>query len=175
MKIHIVGKDPEKIDSFKKIIAEKNFECVEENPELVICYGGDGMFLIAERIFPGVSKLLIRDSDVGINCHNIDLKSALEKYLQEEYTIEKIKKLKAKYKGKFETRELIAVNDIVIRNSLPTEAIRFRYRINGSDWSSVLIGDGVVVSTSYGSTKGAYFYSLTTSLIVQLKQRWING
>lgn len=159
-KIHIIGKNPESIDNLKKELKENNLIYCEENPDLVISYGGDGMFLIAERIFPGIPKLLIRDSAKGNNCHEISLKEALKYFSEEKFKIEEIKKLKATHKGRFEFRELIGINDVVIRNSLPTEAIRFRYKINDSEWSEILIGDGLVISTPYGSKKGAYFYSI---------------
>ncbi|MFA5060995.1 MAG: hypothetical protein WC494_01610 [Candidatus Pacearchaeota archaeon] len=159
-RIHIIGKNPESIDNLKKELKDNNFTYCEENPEIVISYGGDGMFLIAERIFPSIPKLLIRDSAKGNNCHKINLKEAL-KYLNEgNFKIEEIKKIKATHKGRFEYRELIGINDIVIRNSLPTEAIRFRYKVNNSEWSDTLIGDGLVISTPYGSKRGAYFYSI---------------
>jgi len=93
----------------------------------------------------------------------LDIFEVLDLYSSGKYNVEEILKLKAVYRGQFEVRELIGVNDIVIRNSLPTEALRFRYRIGESDWSDVLIGDGLVISTPYGSNKGAYFYSVVGS------------
>jgi len=159
-RINIFGKNPEKIESLKSKIAEKGFIYVEENPDLVICYGGDGMFLIAERVFPNVPKVSIRDSYVGNMACDFDFCEVLDLYSRGEFTVEEIKKLRAVRKGRFEIRELKGVNDIVIRNSLPTEAIRFQYRINEGEWSEVLIGDGLVISTPYGSNKGAYFYSV---------------
>lgn len=160
-KINIFGKDVEKKEELKKKLLEKGFEYSEENPNLVICYGGDGIFLIAERVFPEVPKILIRGSKIsncGVDC---TIEEILEKYERKEYEIQKLKKLKAIYKGEFETRSLIGVNDIVIRNSLPTEAIRFRIKINEKEFEKEFIGDGIVISTPYGSTKGAYFYSIT--------------
>jgi len=154
-KIHILGKDASKIKNLKEKLEQRDFVYVDENPELVICYGGDGMFLIAERVFPGVEKLLIKDSLVCNMGHDISIEEIIDLYKKGNYDVEEIKKLKAVFKGKFETRELIGVNDIVIRNSLPTEAIRFK--VNNSN---ILIGDGVVVATAYGSNKGAYFYSI---------------
>ena len=159
-RIHIVGKNQNSVQELQKKLKENGFIYCEENPDLVVSYGGDGMFLIAERIFPGVPKLLIRDSETGINCQNIELISALKKYCDGKFKTLELKKLKAVQKGRFEIRELVGVNDIVIRNALPTEAIRFRYRKNDDEWSEVLIGDGLVISTPYGSTKGAYFYSI---------------
>ena len=159
-KVHIVGNDLEKVGGFKECLVSNGFEVVEENPDIVLCYGGDGIFLISERVFPGVPKILIRDSDVGNMAHDLDICEVVKLYSEGNYTVEEIRKLKAVRKGRFEFRELIGVNDIVVRNSLPTEAIRFRYRIGDEDWSETLIGDGLVVSTPYGSNKGAYFYSI---------------
>ena len=157
-RIHIVGKDLEKVKFMREDLRALGFDYVEENPNLVITYGGDGMFLIAERMFPGVPKISMRDSEVGIKCCDFDLEDVLKKYSAREFGVEEIKKLKAVHVGRFEVRELIGVNDIVVRNSLPTEAVRFKYRVGDSDWSDVLIGDGIVVSTSYGSR--GYFSSI---------------
>jgi hypothetical protein len=118
-------------------------------------------------MFPLVPKLLIRNSEVGNTCHNIDPIEAVKKYCAGNFKLSEIRKLKATHKGRFEYRELIGVNDIVIRNSLPTEAIRFRYRINEEEWSKTLIGDGLVISTPYGSTKGAYFYSINQETFLE--------
>ena len=49
-KVAIVGKDPEKIDLMKDKLLNRGFEFTVKNPDLVITYGGDGIFLIAERI-----------------------------------------------------------------------------------------------------------------------------
>ena len=159
-RIHIIGKDPSKINEMKERLESAGYHYVETNPELVVSYGGDGMFLISERIFPGVPKILIRDSEVGNHCSDADIMEVLGKYSLEECEVLEIKKLKAVCRGRFEFRELIGINDMVIRNSLPTEAIRFRYKINEGEWSENLIGDGLVISTPYGSSKGAYFYSV---------------
>ena len=71
-KIHVVGKDPEKVEKMRTQLAERELEYVESDPDLVISYGGDGIFLIAERIFPGVPKILIRDSEIGNNAQDLD-------------------------------------------------------------------------------------------------------
>ena len=158
-RIHIVGWDFGKVEGMKEELEGLGFSYVEENPDLVISYGGDGMFLIAERLFPRVPKICMRDSEVGNKCCDFDLGDVLKRYLEGDFEVEEIRKLRAVYRGRFETRELMGVNDIVVRNSLPTEAVRFRYRVGEGDWSEVLIGDGVVVATAYGSD--GYFSSIT--------------
>jgi len=162
-KINIIGKDILKKEEYKQKLLENGFEYNEENPDLVICYGGDGIFLIAERVFPEVPKILVKGSKISNMGISMGIEEILERYKKGEYKIQEIKKLKATYKGEFETRSLIGVNDIVIRNSLPTEALRFKVKINGKPLldEKEFIGDGVVIATPYGSSKGAYFYSIT--------------
>jgi NAD kinase len=161
MKIHIVGKNPEKIQNLKERLKKFDIKYSEDSPDLVISYGGDGTFLISERQFPGIPKILVRDSDKGNNCHQMDIEEIIEIYLKKGYKLTEIKKLKAVSESEYGMKELIGVNDVVIRNSLPTEAIRFRVKIDGEEINKTFIGDGIVVSTPFGSTKGAYFYSIT--------------
>ncbi len=156
MKIHIFGKDTNEIERLKKELGE-GFEYSEESPDLVICYGGDGTFLIAERVFPGVPKIFLKGSEVCNKGHDINIREALKDYQKGNYKIEKIRKLKAVWSGRFETRALVGTNDVIVRNSLPTEAVRFKVSINGKNIGS-FIGDGLVVSTAYGS--GGYFSSI---------------
>lgn len=165
MKIHVIGKDAEKTKIIISKLESEGFEYVEENPELVICFGGDGMFLIAERIFPGVEKVLMKDSQIGNKSHDITIEEFIEKYRNNKFKTEELQKIKATAKGRFETRELVGVNDIVIRNSLPTEAIRFKIKIDGKEINSEFVGDGVVIATPYGSQ--GYFSSITRTEFTQ--------
>ncbi len=54
---------------------------------------------------------------------------------------------------------LTCTNDFIIRNKIPTQAIRFTVSINKEKINDIFIGDGVVISTPFGST--AYFNSVT--------------
>lgn len=159
MKIHIVGKNSEKIENLKGRLKKFDVKYSEENPDLIISYGGDGTFLIAERHFPEIPKILVKDSETCRNCNCMEIEEIIEKYLRKEYSIIKIKKLKAVSESQYSTKELIGTNDIVIRNSLPTEAIRFKIKIDGKEIDKTFIGDGVVIATPYGSR--GYFYSIT--------------
>lgn len=156
MKFAVIGRETEEL---KKKVKEKGFEYDKENPEVVICYGGDGIFLIGERVYPGVPKVLVKGSPISNKGHEIKIEKVLEKFNKKEFTIQEIKKLKAVYQGTFETRSLVGVNDIVIRNSLPTEALRFKLKTK--NFNKEFIGDGLVIATNYGSSQGAYFYSIT--------------
>jgi len=156
MKFAVIGRETEEL---KRKVKEKGFEHDKENPEVVLCYGGDGIFLIGERVYPGVPKVLVKVSTISNKGHEIKIEKVLEKFNKKEFTIQEIKKLKAVYQGAFEKRSLVGVNDIVIRNSLPTEALRFKLKTK--NFNKEFIGDGLVIATNYGSSQGAYFYSIT--------------
>jgi len=53
------------------------------------------------------------------------------------------------------------MNDIVVHNSDPRHAIRYRYAVNGVQHPHEVIGDGVVAATPFGSS--AYYRSITKS------------
>lgn len=148
MKVAIVGRDAKNIVALVKSF---NLEIVDKNPDMVISFGGDGTLLSAERQFPQVPKLPIRNSAVCNKCTN----HADEKVLKEL----KESKLKLKEYRKLETeilyKKFYALNDFVVRNSDPTHTIRFKTSIT----SQLLIGDGIVISTPFGST--GYFKSIT--------------
>jgi NAD+ kinase len=157
MRIHIFGRNKDKIEELKKNLDSFPLEYSEEHPELVVCYGGDGTFLIAERVFPGIPKIFIKGSEISAKGEDIDISDAIKKYLEGNFKIEEIKKLRATHKGIFEIRELLGVNDLVIRNTLPTEAIRFKLKTENEE-TKEFVGDGVVISSPFGS--GGYFCSI---------------
>lgn len=150
----VCGKNFEKVKKIKNGFCESGFEYSEENPEIIIVSGGDGSLLIAERKFPGIPKLLIKDSPTCQKCHDLDVAGVVELIFGENYKIKEIKKIKAITKG----NELVGMNDIIIRNKFPNTALRFEVGINNEKIND-FIGDGVVIATSYGST--GYFSSIT--------------
>lgn len=175
MKILITGKNARGIAELVKSLAlpagplrreasRQGFKIVTSDPDVIISYGGDGTLLASERKYPGVPKLPIRDSSTYKKCSDhkeeILLKGLLEKKLQ----IEEYKKLETT----IFYQTLYALNDFVIRNAEPIHTIRFKVtaghperakRVEGSINNQLLIGDGVVVSTPFGST--GYFKSVT--------------
>ncbi len=156
----MVGKNAGNVANVKETLVENGFSLVKSSPDLVICIGGDGTFLYAERKYPSAPKLLIRDSDICKKC-NVDLLTdVLHQLKSRELDIEEHMKLAARVirKGRtFATRE--CANDIVLRNRHLPEAVRFAVSIDGKDVDGELIGDGVIIATPFGST--AYFYSIT--------------
>lgn len=150
----VVGKSEESALFMRKHSERHGFVFVEKNPDFVISYGGDGMFLIAERIFPGVPKVLLRDSKICNKCHNLPTEEVLKLLAEGKFRIEEIAKLTAQIKD----LSLICANDFVLRNKWPIHAIRFEVHINNKKLGDEFIGDGIVIATSFGS--GGYHHSI---------------
>jgi len=133
----------------KSVLAAKGFEVVEENPDFIVCYGGDGTVLFSERTFPEVPKLIIKTSracrmyDYARN----DLNELLSKIKAGNYQIHTEMKLETAAKGK----RLVGLNEIQIHLKLPIYAVRFSFSVDETEYDE-LIGDGVIVATSFGST-----------------------
>jgi len=126
-----------------------------ENPDAVICQGGDGTLLLAERLYPGIPKILVTDSPTCQKGVEIYLEKAKEKILNQEFEIIEHPKLECTVNQK---QKLVCFNDFIIRNDFPTHAIRFDLEVNEKKYLN-LIGDGLVIATPFGST--AYYNSIT--------------
>lgn len=159
MKLILHGKNTKDIEPLVKNLS---FEIVNSSPDVVISYGGDGTLLASERLYPGIPKLPIRDSLVCKKCPDHDEKFLLQKLLTGKLRLKEYKKLETT----FFYRTFTALNDFVIRNAAPMHAIRFQVtpsvsslRKQGSIQNQLFIGDGIVLSTPFGST--GYFKSIT--------------
>ncbi|MEQ9236590.1 MAG: hypothetical protein RIG66_21175 [Coleofasciculus sp. E2-BRE-01] len=157
----IYAKNPEKGQQVKSQVEKQGFKYSETFPDFIITVGGDGTYLEAERIKPGIPKLLVKDSLVCFKCHNEPLDEMLAMIQAEKSQFKEIIKLEAIHdKGR-----LLAVNDILLRNENPIHAIRFKVSLNQDEVDSNLIGDGVVVATPFGAT--GYYRSVTRSTFSQ--------
>lgn len=143
----LLGKASKNIED---LVTKLGFERVNKNPDVIFSYGGDGTLLSVERQFPEIPKLPTRNSIICKKCAEHEDEVILKKLAEG--------KLKLKEHKKLETivfyKKFYALNDFVIRNSDPTHTIRFRVNNN-----KLLIGDGIVISTAFGST--GYFKSIT--------------
>jgi NAD+ kinase len=145
----VFRRDPSEV---KSILVEEDFELVEKDPDFVVCYGGDGTVLFSERKFPGVPKLIIKTSracrmyDYALS----DLKELLSRIKAGDYQIYTEMKLETVAKGE----RLVGLNEIQVHLKLPIYAVRFSLSADGKEYDE-LIGDGVIVATSFGST--AYY------------------
>ncbi len=149
MKTLLYGKNSKNIEG---LVKQLGFEINSSNPDVVISYGGDGTLISSERTYPSIAKLPMRNSQVCKKCPNHENEVMLKKLLEN--------KLKLKEYGKLETtflyKTFYALNDFVIRNSDPTHTIRFK---TSRTKDKLLIGDGIVAATVFGST--GYFKSIT--------------
>jgi NAD+ kinase len=133
----------------RTILSEQGFTVVKENPDFIICYGGDGTVLFSERKFPEVPKLIIKTSpacrmyDYALG----DLRELLSKIKVGDYKIHSEMKLETEAKGEM----LVGLNEIQVHVKLPIFAVRFSLIVDGIKYDN-LIGDGVIVSTPFGST-----------------------
>lgn len=151
MKILLIGKNSKDL---VPLVKNLSLEMVTSNPDVVISYGGDGTLLYSEKIYPGIPKLPIRDSLVCKKCPDHDEKFLLTKLLEGKLKLQEFKKLETTIFYK----TLTALNDFVIRNASPIHAIRFQVTFPAAP-NKLYIGDGIVLSTPYGST--GYFKSVT--------------
>lgn len=142
------------VQELRAQLRKSGFTLTTHKPQLVISLGGDGTFLEAERRYPGVPKLLLKDSQV---CHLCDEQLLDERVIEaierDTLRIERYEKLTLKVHA----RSYDAANDVVVRNADQRYAIRFNLRGEGID--EHLIADGLVFATRHGST--GYYRSIT--------------
>jgi NAD+ kinase len=133
----------------KGALVAEGFKVVERNPDFIVCFGGDGTVLFSERTFPEVPKLIIKTSRVCRKCDYTpdDLKDLLPKIREGNYCLHKKMKLETEAKGE----KLFGLNEIQVHPRLPIYAVRFSLSVDGKEFED-LIGDGVIVATSFGST-----------------------
>lgn len=156
MKFFIVAKNDAVIPDFKKEIIKKGHKYSKESPDIILSLGGDGTFLVAENKYPEIPKIIIRDSEV-CNKITIDKFNKIIDALQNKsnYILTEFSKIESTFKNE----NYFATNDFIIRNKNQQEAIRFRVKINNIPYKDEFIGDGVVISTTFGST--GYFFAIT--------------
>lgn len=153
-KVILIGRDP---NSIRNVIEKMGFIFVKENPDFVISYGGDGTLMGSEFAHPGIPKIILKGSLVCKKASPFSNEVVLEKIKNDQFRIEPMEKLFVSSKEK----ELVALNDIVIHNKNPRHAIRYILSVNNKQIGKEIIGDGVVVSTPFGST--GYYRSITDS------------
>ncbi len=153
-KIGLISREKELIPQIKKAIKNYGFIHDQKNPDLILTVGGDGTLLYAERLYPKIPKLPIKYKSICHKCAAFDIHHVLQSVRAGIYKEIKIQKLEVSHKGK----TLQALNDIIIRNKHQWAALRFSLEVDGKPRGE-FIGDGIVASTSFGST--GYFQSIT--------------
>jgi NAD+ kinase len=131
---------------------------VERAPDVVLCHGGDGTLLRAEREWPGVPKLPVRAAARSRPCPEHTLDAVLSALVEGRVVPEELGQLELRIGD----RRLLALNDVVLRNDGPATAVRLRVRAAGLDTGEIT-GDGIVVATPFGST--GYYRSITRATV----------
>jgi len=154
MNVAIFGDKSIEIESLLK---SKGFNIVQNDPDFIVSYGGDGTVMKSESIYPGTPKIVLRNSLICKKCSTLSNEEVLDKVIKQDYFIENLIKLEAVVKK----HVLIGFNEVMVHNKDPRSGIRYSVTINGKKISKEIIGDGVVVATPYGST--GYYRSITDS------------
>lgn len=155
MRAILLGQDSRIIDQAAR---DAGFTLVEADPEVCICFGGDGTLLGAERDFPGIPKVPIRRR-LRNNGDTPSYRQLLEQAASGGARVTHLPKLRARCRD----HELLALNDVIVRNAVITSAVRFQVEIDGTEHFGEIVGDGLVVATPFGSS--AYYRSITNSVI----------
>lgn len=154
MKVVVCGHEKERI---VEEVKNSGFDIVDLNPDFVISFGGDGTVMRSETEFPGIPKIILRNSKICKLCSALSNTDVLKKVKDGNFEIEKFWKLRLSAKDKY----FDALNDVSVHNTDPRRAMRYRLLVNGLEVGDQIIGDGIVVATPFGST--GYYRSITDS------------
>lgn len=167
----IANNNPESQKTYKLLtnkLEKKGFIVPKEynhNAELNICIGGDGAFLrtVHRCNFTNIPFIGINTGHLGffqeILPENID--NFIEKYIQEDFVVEKIFLVKADIYTKDSYFELYGINEIVVKG-IKSKVVHLEIYIDGNHLEK-FCGDGMIISTPVGST--AYNFSSGGSII----------
>src|SRR3989344_1002650 len=90
-------------------IFSKHFKTEKRKPDFVVCYGGDGTILYAERLYPGIPKIAFRNNSICKQCGlsgTPGIHIAEQKVYCDSCLAKAIEKMKC---GRFEILEFIKV------------------------------------------------------------------
>lgn len=141
---------------------------VETDPDVVVCYGGDGTLLSAELRWPGVPKVPIRNSDRGLRLINRPADEVIARLA--EGTLHRCEYMKLECvvhrpHEKDSDARISAMNEVNVHMARINSAVRYKLWIDGVpyDEGDEIIGDGFLVSTPFGST--AYWKQIARGVL----------
>ncbi|HYC78370.1 MAG TPA: hypothetical protein VEI02_12155 [Planctomycetota bacterium] len=152
LKLRILGSPPPSFETYARSLG---MSIVDDAPDVIVAYGGDGTLMGAERDFPGVPKIGFRRSDSCAKCDRHADDVVLARLARGKVDEESLMKIE----GVCRSVRLTAINDIIFRNADPRSAVRFNVFLNDMPVTEEIIGDGLVFATPFGSS--AYFRSIT--------------
>jgi len=133
----------------KKMFLKNGFVVTAYKPDIVVSYGGHGTFLSSERNYPEIPKLIVKSEKkvLPFEITENELENAIQKIKKGYYKILGFNKVETNFRKK----SLYGTNEIQIRNSILTQAIRFDVKIGKKILKNV-IGDGIIVASPLGAT-----------------------
>ena len=135
---------------------------VETEPDVVICYGGDGTLLDAELRWPGTPKVPILNSNRGHRCIPRPAGEVIAGLASGRLVTNYYTKVCCDVGGNGEAgRSICALNEINVHMSRINSAVRFKLWVDDEPYldGTEILGDGFLICTPFGST--AYFSHLT--------------
>ncbi|MFT7616400.1 MAG: NAD+ kinase [Planctomycetota bacterium] len=156
MQVSLIGNNAGDVAPFVEEIGVE-IVGVDENPDVMITYGGDGTLIGAEIAHPGVPKLPMRDNKSCAKCDLHNDAAVFRRLIQNELQETRLEKLEATTRG----QTILGLNDILLRNGDLRSAVRFQVHVGGEPVTDEMIGDGLVAATPFGSS--AYFRSITNT------------
>ena len=154
-RVKLIGKN---LDDVRQKILDRGMEIVDDDFEMVIAHGGDGTLLWSERDYPNIPKLPIRDARTAPQCQKHCYDMVLDALINDQLEVSVLPKLECLYNSK----RLLAINDIFVHNLERTSALRYQVLIDNDLYANEIVGDSVGVATVHGST--AYYRSITQSI-----------
>lgn len=161
MNVILYGHDSEKL---RPLIEKQGLRVVATDPDVVVCFGGDGTLLAAERLWPGVPKVPLRNSRRGARCIPNPPAEVIEQLAKGRLVRHGNLKLACdvEFVDRHSPHNIVALNEVSGHMGRVTSSLRYRVWFNGQPYGSEdheLIGDGFVVCSPFGST--AYFNQIT--------------
>ena len=150
-------------EELKRAVRNAGLEVSTRRADLGVVVGGDGIFSLYGRteslplLFVGVRSRSATGSKAYLaEAYFDELPEVLKDLAEGSYTVEKHRRLKVLRNGKILGE---VFTDAYLQRGAESNCIRYRVRVSGDGVSidESAIGDGVVVSTSAGST-GYYSY-----------------
>lgn len=165
-KILLFGKDIEElIPIFKKF---PQLKIVQENPDFVLSYGGDGTLLSSELAYPHIPKIPVLNSLHGHRCIPHPPEEVLRRLVEDKLVPYRYMKLLCSvYPDGQDTpsHQFEALNEVMVEKGKINTAVRFKIWVNGISYEGEgreILGDGFMISTPFGST--AYFSNVTRGI-----------